>query len=68
MNKKDILECEGAEYTDFWEQLEEMKRVQKGKSAVSLIPQLADLEPETDAALRAITPPGFAKAFFEANP
>ena len=38
------------------------------KSAKSFIPQLAEFEPETDAALRAITPPGFARAFFEANP
>ena len=38
------------------------------KSAISLIPQFAGIEAETDAALRAITPPGFAKAFFEANP
>jgi hypothetical protein len=37
------------------------------KSAKSLIPQFADFEIETDAALRAITPLGFAKAFFEAN-
>jgi hypothetical protein len=38
------------------------------KSAISLIPLFAGIEVETDAALRAITPPGFAKAFFEANP
>jgi site-specific DNA-cytosine methylase len=38
------------------------------KSAISLIPQFAGIEVNTDAALRAITPPGFAKAFFEANP
>jgi hypothetical protein len=38
------------------------------KSAKSLIPQFIDLEIEADATLRAITPPGFAKAFFEANP
>jgi len=37
------------------------------KSAISLIPQFAGIEVNTDAALRAITPPGFAKAFFEAN-
>jgi hypothetical protein len=37
-------------------------------SAKSLIPQFANFEAETDAALRAITPPGFARAFFEANP
>ena len=38
------------------------------KSAQRLIPQLAQFpEAETDAAFRAITPPGFAKAFFEAN-
>jgi len=38
------------------------------KSAISLIPQFAGIEAEKDATLRAITPPGFAKAFFEANP
>lgn len=37
------------------------------KSAQALIPQLAWTRPETDADFRAITPPGFAKAFFEAN-
>lgn len=37
------------------------------KSALSLIPQLAFADPKTDADFRAITPPGFAKAFFEAN-
>jgi len=38
------------------------------KSAKSLIPQFTDFEVDTDAALRGITPPGFAKAFFEENP
>ena len=38
------------------------------KSAKALIPQFADFDIETDASLRAITPPGFAKAFFKANP
>jgi len=39
------------------------------KSAWKSIPQLAWLgrEPETDAELRAMTPPGFAWAFFNAN-
>lgn len=37
------------------------------KSALTLIPQLAFADPKTDADFRAITPPGFAKAFFEAN-
>lgn len=37
------------------------------KSAQSLIPQLAWANPQTDADFRAITPPGFAKAFYEAN-
>lgn len=37
------------------------------KSAQALIPQLAWTRPETDADFRAITPPGFAKAFFESN-
>ena len=37
------------------------------KSAQALIPQLAWANPKTDADFRAITPPGFAKAFFEAN-
>ena len=39
------------------------------KSAWKNIPQLAWLgrEPETDAELRAMTPPGFAWAFFNAN-
>ncbi len=37
------------------------------KSAIRDIPQLAGYEPKTDADFRAITPPGFAKAFFEAN-
>jgi hypothetical protein len=37
------------------------------KSAKSAIPQLKDFDIETDAALRAVTPPGFAKAFFEEN-
>lgn len=38
------------------------------KSAQKQIPQLQCFRVETDAAFRAITPPGFAKAFFEANP
>lgn len=37
------------------------------KSAQSLIPQLEWANPNTDADFRAITPPGFARAFFEAN-
>lgn len=37
------------------------------KSAQSLIPQLAWAQPQTDADFRAITPPGFAQAFFRAN-
>ncbi|WP_432353876.1 hypothetical protein [Anaerotruncus rubiinfantis] len=37
------------------------------KSAHKIIPQLAFADPQTDADFRAITPPGFAKAFFEAN-
>lgn len=37
------------------------------KSAHALIPQLAFASPQTDAEFRAITPPGFAKAFFKAN-
>jgi hypothetical protein len=37
------------------------------KSAKLLIPQFKDFDADTDAALRAITPPGFAKAFFEEN-
>lgn len=37
------------------------------KSAQKLIPQLQDFEVDSDAAFRAITPPSFAKAFFEAN-
>ena len=37
------------------------------KSAKELIPQFKDFEIETDAALRAITPPAFARAFFEVN-
>lgn len=37
------------------------------KSAQSLIPSLAWAKIQTDADFRAITPPGFAKAFFEAN-
>lgn len=38
------------------------------KSEIKKIPQLAFANPLTDADFRAITPPGFAKAFFEANP
>ena len=38
------------------------------KSAQSLIPQLAWAKPKSDADFRAITPPGFAQAFYEANP
>ena len=38
------------------------------KSALNQIPQLAWANPKSDADFRAITPPGFAKAFFEANP
>jgi hypothetical protein len=38
------------------------------KSAIQLIPQFRDFDIKTDAELRAITPPGFAKAFFKANP
>ena len=37
------------------------------KSAWKDIPQLAFHKPETDAEFRAMTPPGFARAFFEAN-
>lgn len=37
------------------------------KSAQKDIPQLAWATPKTDADFRAITPPGFARAFFEAN-
>ena len=37
------------------------------KSAIKNIPQLSNYEPKTDADFRAITPPGFAKAFFLAN-
>lgn len=37
------------------------------KAALAAIPQLAFASPQTDADFRAITPPGFAKAFFEAN-
>lgn len=37
------------------------------KSAIKNIPQLSDYHPKTDAEFRAITPPGFARAFFEAN-
>lgn len=37
------------------------------KSAIKNIPQLVEYNPETDADFRAITPPGFARAFFEAN-
>jgi hypothetical protein len=37
------------------------------KSAITNIPQLSGYNPKTDAEFRAITPPGFAKAFFLAN-
>ncbi|GHT69284.1 hypothetical protein FACS1894110_18430 [Spirochaetia bacterium] len=37
------------------------------KGAIKAIPQLAGFKADTDAAFRAITPPGFAQAFFEAN-
>ena len=37
------------------------------KSAQALIPQLAWTRPEKDADFRAITPPGFARAFFKSN-
>ena len=37
------------------------------KSAWKDIPQLSFHEPTTDAEFRAMTPPGFARAFFEAN-
>ena len=37
------------------------------KSAWENIPQLSYHKPETDAEFRAMTPPGFARAFFEAN-
>lgn len=37
------------------------------KSAWDKIPQLHFHKPETDAEFRAMTPPGFAKAFYEAN-
>ena len=38
------------------------------KSAWKDIPQLSFHKPSTDAELRAMTPPGFAYAFFRANP
>lgn len=37
------------------------------KAAHKDIPQLAFADPKTDADFRAITPPGFAQAFYEAN-
>ena len=37
------------------------------KSAWADIPQLSYHKPETDAEFRAMTPPGFARAFFESN-
>lgn len=37
------------------------------KSAWENIPQLSYYKPQTDAEFRAMTPPGFARAFFEAN-
>lgn len=37
------------------------------KAALSLIPQLSFARPKTDADFRAITPPGFARAFFNSN-
>jgi hypothetical protein len=37
------------------------------KSAKALIPQFDDFEADSDAAFRAITPPGFARAFFKDN-
>lgn len=37
------------------------------KSALSQIPQLQWATPKTDADFRAITPPGFARAFYDAN-
>ena len=37
------------------------------KSAQSVIPQISWADPKTDADFRAITPPGFAQAFFNAN-
>lgn len=37
------------------------------KSAWSLIPQLQYHKPASDAEFRAMTPPGFAQAFFKAN-
>lgn len=37
------------------------------KSAIKYMPELEEYKPETDATFRAITPPGFAKAFYEAN-
>lgn len=37
------------------------------KSAWDKIPQLHFHKPKTDAEFRAMTPPGFARAFFEAN-
>ena len=37
------------------------------KSSWNMIPQLSFHKPNTDAEFRAITPPGFAKAFYEAN-
>ena len=38
------------------------------KSAKDLIPAYAGFRADTDAAFRALTPQGFARAFFEANP
>lgn len=38
------------------------------KSEIAKIPQLSFARPLTDADFRAITPPAFARAFFEANP
>jgi len=38
------------------------------KSDAGLMPQLSEYKCDIDTDFRAITPPGFAKAFFEANP
>lgn len=37
------------------------------KSMWKNVPQLSFHEPQTDAEFRAMTPPGFAQAFFKAN-
>ena len=44
------------------------KQIHEGKQNSRKLPSISEITSSSQSAKRAITPPGFAKAFFEANP